>query len=162
MILPVVALFELRCGYAKSHRRAQMEEVLAAFLSPGVDILPFDALDAAEASAIRADLESLGTPIGPYDILIAAQARRRGAALVTLNRMEFERAGPHVYRLGNVTAGRECRLRAPAGEAGRTDRRSGGVRKPRAHDLTTIAGSEGSNGPLAPCPKAGAGRSSGR
>ena len=30
-------------------------------------------------------------PIGPYDLLIAAQARRRGAALVTLNRREFER-----------------------------------------------------------------------
>jgi tRNA(fMet)-specific endonuclease VapC len=32
-----------------------------------------------------------GTPIGPYDVLIAAQARRRGAALVTSNRREFER-----------------------------------------------------------------------
>jgi tRNA(fMet)-specific endonuclease VapC len=31
------------------------------------------------------------TPISPYDVLIAAQARRRGAALVTLNRNEFER-----------------------------------------------------------------------
>jgi tRNA(fMet)-specific endonuclease VapC len=32
-----------------------------------------------------------GTPIGHYDYLIAAQARRRGAALVTLNTREFTR-----------------------------------------------------------------------
>ena len=43
------------------------------------------------AADIRASLEALGTPIGPYDVLIAAQARRRNAALVTLNRREFER-----------------------------------------------------------------------
>jgi tRNA(fMet)-specific endonuclease VapC len=33
----------------------------------------------------------MGTPIGHYDYLIAAQARRRGAALVTLNQREFAR-----------------------------------------------------------------------
>lgn len=91
LLLSAVALFELRYGYAKSDRRSRMEELLATFLAPGVDVLPFDADDAAEAGDIRAVLEAQGTPIGPYDILIAAQARRRGAALVTLNRREFER-----------------------------------------------------------------------
>ncbi|MFZ4603412.1 MAG: PIN domain-containing protein [Caulobacterales bacterium] len=57
----------------------------------GVEVLDFDAEDAAEAGDIRAALELQGAPIGPYDILIAAQARRRSAALVTLNRREFER-----------------------------------------------------------------------
>ncbi|MFZ4686245.1 MAG: PIN domain-containing protein [Hyphomonadaceae bacterium] len=91
LLLSAVVMFELRYGYAKSDRRSRMEAVLATFLAPGVDVLPFDADDAAEAGDIRAALEAQGAPIGPYDILIAAQARRRGAALVTLNRREFER-----------------------------------------------------------------------
>lgn len=91
LMLSAVVLFELRYGYAKSDRRLRMEALLATFLAPGVEVLPFDEDDAAEAGDIRAVLEAQGAPIGPYDILIAAQARRRGAALVTLNRREFER-----------------------------------------------------------------------
>ena len=91
LMLSAVVLFELRYGYAKSDRRSRMEALLNTFLAPGIEVLPFDADDAAEAGDIRAALEAQGTPIGPYDILIAAQARRRGAALVTLNRREFER-----------------------------------------------------------------------
>lgn len=91
VLLPAVVLFELRYGYAKSDRRARMEALLDAFLAPGIDILPFDAEDAAEAGDIRAALEVQGTLIGPYDILIAAQARRRRAVLVTFNRREFGR-----------------------------------------------------------------------
>ncbi|ABD09121.1 PilT protein-like [Rhodopseudomonas palustris HaA2] len=89
--LPVIALFELRYGYAKSHRRVQMEALLGEFLAPGVTILPFGEEDAAEAGDIRANLEVQGVPIGFYDVLIAAQARARGAILVTANRREFER-----------------------------------------------------------------------
>jgi tRNA(fMet)-specific endonuclease VapC len=89
--LPSIALFELRYGYAKSDRRFRMKALLAAFLEPGIEVLPFDFDDAAEAGDIRALLEAKGTPIGPYDILIAAQARRRGAILVTLNASEFAR-----------------------------------------------------------------------
>lgn len=91
LMLSAVVMFELRYGYAKSDRRSRMEAILATFLAPGIEVLPFDADDAAEAGDIRAALEAQGAPIGPYDILIAAQARRRGAALVTLNRREFER-----------------------------------------------------------------------
>jgi len=91
LMLPAIVLFELRYGYAKSDRRNKMEVLLATFLAPGIDVLPFDEADAAEAGDIRAALETHGATIGPYDILIAAQARRRGAALVTFNRREFER-----------------------------------------------------------------------
>lgn len=89
--LPVVALFELRYGCAKSERRAQSEALLTAFLAQGVPILPFEAQDAEHAGDIRAHLEKMGQPIGHYDYLIAAQARRRGATLVTANGREFER-----------------------------------------------------------------------
>jgi tRNA(fMet)-specific endonuclease VapC len=57
----------------------------------GDPTLPFEAEDVAHAGDIRAHPESKGTPIGPYDYLIAAQARRRSAALVTLNVREFSR-----------------------------------------------------------------------
>ena len=86
-----IALFELRYGHARSDRRAEADRLLAEFLAPGFVVLAFDAEDAAHAGDIRAHLESKGTPIGPYDCLIAAQARRRGAALVTLNTREFMR-----------------------------------------------------------------------
>lgn len=89
--LPVIALFEMRYGFAKSDRRDVNECLLERFLDLGVDILPFETEDAAHAGDIRADLESKGTPIGHYDYLIAAQARRRGATLVTANVREFAR-----------------------------------------------------------------------
>jgi tRNA(fMet)-specific endonuclease VapC len=89
--LPVIALFEMRYGFAKSDRRDHNERLLERFLGVGVDVLPFEPEDAVHAGDIRAGLEKAGTPIGHYDYLIAAQARRRGAALVTLNRREFER-----------------------------------------------------------------------
>jgi tRNA(fMet)-specific endonuclease VapC len=89
--LPVIALFEMRYGFAKSDRREHSERLLERFLDLGVDVLPFEADDAAHAGDIRAHLESKGTPIGAYDCLIAAQARRRDAALVTLNTREFSR-----------------------------------------------------------------------
>lgn len=88
---PVVALFELRYGYARSDRRVESDRLLAEFLAPGIAILPFEAEDAAHAGDIRADLERKGTPIGYYDYLIAAQARRRSATLVTANSREFAR-----------------------------------------------------------------------
>jgi tRNA(fMet)-specific endonuclease VapC len=89
--LPVVALFEMRYGFAKSDRREHNERLLERFLGLGIDVLPFETEDAVHAGDIRAELETAGTPIGHYDYLIAAQARRRGAVLVTLNRREFAR-----------------------------------------------------------------------
>jgi tRNA(fMet)-specific endonuclease VapC len=89
--LPVVALFEMRYGFAKSSRREQSEHLLERFLGLGIEVLPFEKDDAMHAGDIRAELESVGTPIGFYDYLIAAQARRHGAALVTLNVREFSR-----------------------------------------------------------------------
>ncbi len=89
--LPVIALSEMRYGFAKSSRREQSERMLEQFLGLGIDILPFEKEDAVHAGEIRAYLESKGTLIGSYDYLIAAQVRRRDAALVTLNVREFSR-----------------------------------------------------------------------
>jgi tRNA(fMet)-specific endonuclease VapC len=88
---PVIALFELRYGHARSDRQAESDRLLAEFLAPGIAVLPFETEDAAHAGDIRAHLESRGAPSGHYDYRIAAQARRRGATLVTANVREFER-----------------------------------------------------------------------
>ena len=89
--LPVIVLYELRYGAAKSARPKDNEERLALFLQLPIAVLPFEPDDAEEASDIRATLERARTPIGPYDVLIAAQARRRDAVLVTANTREFIR-----------------------------------------------------------------------
>lgn len=89
--LPSVVLFELWYGVGRSDRRRQNAERLEGFLASPIELLAFDADDAAEAGEIRAALARAGTPIGPYDVLIAAQARRRNAVLVTANTREFAR-----------------------------------------------------------------------
>lgn len=91
ILVPSVVLFELEYGIARSARPAEARAALDRFLASPVEVVPFDAEDAAEAGGIRGRLADAGTPIGPYDVLVAAQARRRGALLVTANRREFDR-----------------------------------------------------------------------
>lgn len=91
ILLSSVVTFELWYGVAKS-RRAELNALrLKTFRSGPLEWTPFDDEDAAEAGAIRAELETEGRPIGAYDVLLAGQARRRGAALVTSNSREFSR-----------------------------------------------------------------------
>lgn len=86
-----VALFELWYGVAKSSRQEFNRRRLEAFLAGPVHLLHFDDSDAEHAGAIRADLESLGKPIGVYDLLIAGQAMRNKLTLITANLSEFAR-----------------------------------------------------------------------
>jgi tRNA(fMet)-specific endonuclease VapC len=53
--------------------------------------LPFDDDCAEHYGQIRADLPTLGKPIGPNDTLIAAIARAHDATLITHNTGEFGR-----------------------------------------------------------------------
>lgn len=89
--MPVIALYEMRYGNAKSDRRETSERLLDSFLATGIVVLPFEGEDARDAGDIRAYLERRGEPIGHYDYLIAAQARRRALPLVTANSREFQR-----------------------------------------------------------------------
>lgn len=52
---------------------------------------PFGEAAASQYGAIRATLESQGTPIGPLDTPIAAHAMALGCVLVTNNDREFSR-----------------------------------------------------------------------
>ena len=74
--LPVIALFEMRYGFAKSDRREHSEQLLERFLGLGIEVLPFEPEDAAHAGDIRAELEKAGTPIGHYDRGPGAPPRR--------------------------------------------------------------------------------------
>lgn len=91
LLLPAPVLYELRFGASKSAAPERNHARIDDFLEAVPEILDFDEADARQAGDIRAFLEARGAPIGPYDMLIAAQSRRRGSALVTLNRREFER-----------------------------------------------------------------------
>jgi len=86
-----IVFHELMFGAAASVRRGENEAKIYAFVANGVDLLPFEADDAAHAGEIRARLKILGAPIGPYDLLIAAHARRHSALLVTANTRELSR-----------------------------------------------------------------------
>ena len=88
--IPTIVLFELEVGVAKSSspnkRRLQLGNLTAT-----VNILSLGHEEVKCAAAIRADLESRGSPIGPYDVLIAGTALANKGVLVTHNTSEFGR-----------------------------------------------------------------------
>ena len=86
-----VAAFELWYGAAKSARRSANTQQLTAFFANWVILLSFEEEDARAAGEIRAEMESIGKPIGAYDLLIAGQALRQKMVLVTANTREFGR-----------------------------------------------------------------------
>ena len=88
--LSSITLAELEYGMKHSSNPAKNEQALLRFLVP-FSILPFGSAAASEYGAIRAYLQSQGTPIGPLDMLIAGHARAEGAILVTNNMREFDR-----------------------------------------------------------------------
>ena len=91
MLLSSIVGFELWYGVGKSQRKESNTARLEAFFAGPLEWAPFNEDDAREAGSVRAELESLGKPIGAYDVLLAGQARRRGATLVTSNAREFSR-----------------------------------------------------------------------
>jgi tRNA(fMet)-specific endonuclease VapC len=98
---PVVALGELRTGFALGRKPLDNERELAAFLrNPVVQVLDVD--DAA--SRIYAEmvlmLRKVGTPLPTNDIWIAAVAAREGAAVVT-----FDAHFRAIQRVGSVVLG---------------------------------------------------------
>ncbi|MSQ71880.1 MAG: type II toxin-antitoxin system VapC family toxin [Betaproteobacteria bacterium] len=88
--IPVIALYELETGIAKSQqpqkRRKQLDTLLTV-----TKLLPFDRAAARRAAELRAGLEAAGTPMGPLDSLIAGIALEQRAILVTHNLKEFRR-----------------------------------------------------------------------
>lgn len=86
-----VVVFELWYGVSKSLRRDVNAQLLVGFLSGPVHQLAFDEVDARFAGVIRAEMETIGRPVGQYDLLIAGQALRHKMTLITANGREFGR-----------------------------------------------------------------------
>ncbi|MFS8111293.1 type II toxin-antitoxin system VapC family toxin [Rhizobium jaguaris] len=86
--IPTIVAHELFYGAYKGQRVA---ENLARVEALQFETLDFDKEDARMAGEIRANLASLGTPIGAYDVLIAGQAVARDLILITHNVREFQR-----------------------------------------------------------------------
>jgi tRNA(fMet)-specific endonuclease VapC len=91
ILLSSIVAFELWYGVAKSQRKESNTQRLETFFAGPLEWTLFDEDDARAAGTVRAELETIGKPIGAYDVLLAGQARRRGATLVTSNTKEFTR-----------------------------------------------------------------------
>jgi tRNA(fMet)-specific endonuclease VapC len=91
ILLSSIVAFELWYGVAKSQRQDSNTQRLETFLGGPLEWALFDEDDARAAGTVRAELETVGRPVGAYDVLLAGQARRRGATLVTSNTKEFAR-----------------------------------------------------------------------
>ena len=91
ILLSSIVAFELWYGVAKSQRKDSNTQLLETFLGGPLEWALFDEDDARAAGTVRAELETVGRPVGAYDVLLAGQARRRGATLVTSNTKEFAR-----------------------------------------------------------------------
>ena len=89
-----VVVFELWYGVSKSLRHEVNAQLLVGFLSGPVHQLAFDEEDARFAGVLRAEMESIGRPVGEYDLLIAGQALRQKMTVVTANVKEFGRIKP--------------------------------------------------------------------
>jgi tRNA(fMet)-specific endonuclease VapC len=91
ILLSSIVACELWYGVAKSQRKDSNTQRLETFLGGPLEWALFDEDDARAAGTVRAELETVGRPVGAYDVLLAGQARRRGATLVTSNTKEFAR-----------------------------------------------------------------------
>jgi tRNA(fMet)-specific endonuclease VapC len=98
---PVVALGELRTGFALGRKPLDNERELAAFLrNPVVQVLDVDDAASRIYAEIVLALRKAGTPLPTNDIWIAAVAAREGAAVVT-----FDAHFSAIQRVGSVVLG---------------------------------------------------------
>ncbi len=90
MCLSTVTLGELIYGAEKSSQPEKNMEVIESMIAR-LEVLSFEPHDTTHFGQLRAELASIGKPIGPYDTMIAGHARSRGLILVTNNTKEFKR-----------------------------------------------------------------------
>ncbi|MFH1983072.1 MAG: type II toxin-antitoxin system VapC family toxin [Pseudomonadota bacterium] len=88
--ISVITWGELIHGAEKSRHRKQVLLLLEEFTAL-IPVLPLPENAGEKYGAIRAFLESKGTPIGNNDLWIAAHAKSEGMILVTNNEREFKR-----------------------------------------------------------------------
>jgi len=89
-VLSSITMGELIYGATKSSKSEAVLTQLAE-METLVPVVSVNRSAAEEYGAIRASLESAGTPIGNNDLWIAAHAKALGLTLVTNNEREFRR-----------------------------------------------------------------------
>lgn len=89
-VISVITWGELVYGAEKSRQRKKVLQLLREFKS-FVPVLPIPENTGSAYGAIRALLESSGTPIGNNDLWIAAHAKAAALTLITNNEREFRR-----------------------------------------------------------------------
>lgn len=89
-VVSIIAYGELHFGIAKSKRKDDALQLLAAFITQ-IPVQTLPTSSAEHYGAIRADLAAQGNPIGANDLWIAAHARAANLTIVTNNTREFQR-----------------------------------------------------------------------
>jgi tRNA(fMet)-specific endonuclease VapC len=80
-----VTLMEIEFCLRLDPRRSRRIEPAVRALLRDLEVLPYEAADAAASAEVWETLRKIGRPIGPYDIMIAGNTLRRGRTLVTGN-----------------------------------------------------------------------------
>lgn len=88
--ISVITWGELLYGAEKSQQREKALQLLEEFMTL-IPVLPMPQNAGNAYGAIRASLESKGTPIGNNDLWIAAHAKAAALTIVTNNEQEFKR-----------------------------------------------------------------------
>ena len=88
LIVSSITLAELVFGIEKSQWRAATRQALHRIIA-AINVVSFGDQAARAYGAVRAKLESKGSPIGPLDTLIAAHALSLSVTLVSANTREF-------------------------------------------------------------------------
>lgn len=88
--ISIVVLGELEWGVRRSTRVRENQASLQQWLA-AIQVAQMDDEVARRYGQLRADLDSIGLPIGPNDLWIAAHALALEAPLITNNLAEFER-----------------------------------------------------------------------
>lgn len=88
--ISTVTYMELVYGAERSANPDQNLRVLEGFAAR-LDTLSYDIGAATHTGQIRAELATVGSPIGPYDQMIAGHARSQGLIVVTNNVKAFAR-----------------------------------------------------------------------
>jgi tRNA(fMet)-specific endonuclease VapC len=90
MSISAITLGELVFG-AEHSQQVELNLIDIKKMTSRLDVIPFGDKAAYHFGQVRAELYSVGKPIGPYDMMIAGHARSLGLKLGTNNINEFER-----------------------------------------------------------------------
>ena len=88
--ISVVTYAELLYGVERSAARVKNQQAIDAFVQL-LNVYDWTTAAAMHYATIRAELDSVGAPIGALDMMIAAHARSLNAVVVTNNTRHFSK-----------------------------------------------------------------------